>query len=84
MASSHCCTEVRKLATMMVSATARLSAATTPPTVAAAALRVRRARSSANSGSARWRANGSHARSSHAISQGSSVMPPINSSATDR
>ena len=46
-------TESRKLATITVSATARLSAATTPLTATAALSRTRRARSTASSGSSR-------------------------------
>ncbi|MNV36727.1 hypothetical protein D3C71_1282160 [compost metagenome] len=80
-ASSHCVTDPRKLDTITVSATARLRDATTPPTAMAALPRMRRARSSASSGSA-WRAarGCSHA-SNRAMHQGSKAMPPTSSSA---
>ena len=53
--SSHCVTESRKLATITVNATARLSDATTPLTATAALSRTRRARSTASMHS-RWSA----------------------------
>ena len=49
--SSQCVTDSRKLATMTVSATARLSEATIPLTATAALSRTRRARSMASVGS---------------------------------
>jgi hypothetical protein len=51
-------TESRKLATITVNATARLSAATTPLTATAAVSRTRRARSTASSGSRRCASTG--------------------------
>ena len=77
-------TEPRKLATITVSATARLRLATTPPMAMAALPRMRRARSSANRGKARDAANGCNKRSSRATAQGSSAMPPTSSRPTDR
>ena len=76
-------TESRKLATITVSATARLSDATTPLTATAALSRWRRARSTASSGSV-WRAtSGAIRSSSKAMSQGRAVMPPTSSRAID-
>ena len=78
-ASSHWMTEPRKLATITVSATARLRLATTPPTAMAAVPRMRRARSSASRVSG-WRAaSGCRRCSSQATPQGSSAMPPTSS-----
>ncbi len=56
--SSHCVTESRKLATITVSATARLRLATTPLTATAAVPRMRRARSIASIGSTRRDSSG--------------------------
>ena len=68
----------RKLATITVSATARLSEATTALTATAALPRTRRARSSANTGRA-WRLRrGASWSSSRPTSQGKAVMPPSN------
>ena len=81
--SSQWVMESRKLATITVSATARLSDATTPLTATLALSRTRRARSTASSGSKRCCTTGLTRSSSSAISQGSAVMPPTSSSATD-
>ena len=81
--SSHCVTESRKLATMTVSATARLSEATTPLTATAALSRTRRARSTASIGSKRCATQGLSWSYSRVISQGRAVMPPTSSSATE-
>ncbi|MCY1217471.1 hypothetical protein D9M72_293860 [compost metagenome] len=82
--SSQCVTDSRKLATITVSATARLRLATTPLTATAAVPRMRRARSTASIGSTR-RANAGATRSySSAMSQGRAVMPPTSRQATDR
>ena len=82
--SSHRVTASRKLATITVSATARLSAATTPLMAELALARTRRARSRASMGKTRWRASGLTALSSKPVSPGRAVMPPINNSAADR
>ena len=81
--SSHCVTESRKLATITVKATARLSDATTPLTATLALSRTRRARSTASRGSSRWLARGLTRFSSNAISQGRAVIPPTSNNATD-
>ena len=57
-------TDCRKLATMSVSASARLSAATTPLTATAALSRTRRAGSTATRGSRRWGTRGAMRRAS--------------------
>ena len=81
--SSHWVMESRKLATITVSATARLSDATTPLTATLALSRTRRARSTASRGSSCCCTHGLTRSSSNAISHGSAVMPPTSSSATD-
>ena len=81
--SSQCVMESRKLATITVSATARLSEATTPLTATAALSRTRRARSTASRDSSRCATQGLSRSYSRAISQGSAVMPPTSSRPTD-
>src|SRR5450830_1612007 len=81
--SSHTVTDSRKLATITVSATARLSEATTPLTATAADSRCRRARSTASSGKVCRATRGASRSSSTPISQGSAVIPPSSSKPTD-
>ena len=81
--SSHWVTDSRKLATITVSATARLSEATTPLTATAAVSRWRLARSTANRGSVWCATRGASWPSNRPINQGSAVMPPTNSRPTD-
>ena len=81
-ASSHSVMDVLKLATITVSATARLNDATTPLTATAALPRTRRARSTAKSGKA-WRATSGATRSSTVpTNQGRPAMPPTRISPT--
>ena len=77
-------TESRKLATITVSATARLSDATTPLMATAALVRTRRARSTASSGSNRCATHGLSRSYSSVISHGNPVMPPTSSSPTEK
>ena len=79
--SSQWVTESRKLATITVSATARLSDATTPLMATAALPRMRRARSTASSGSRRCATSGARRSYTCAVSQGRALMPPTSSSA---
>ena len=82
--SSHWVTEPRKLATITVSATARLSDATTPLMATAALPRIRRARSTASKGNKRCATSGASVSYTCAVSQGRALMPPTNSSAMAR
>ena len=77
-------TESRKLATITVSATARLRLATTPLTATAAVPRMRRARSMASIGSTCCANSGAMRSYNSAINQGSAVMPPTSRHATER
>ena len=82
--SSQWATESRKLATITVSATARLKEATTPLTATAALSRTRRARSTASSGNRRLRNAGAILSYSSATAHGRTVMPPTSSRPTER
>jgi hypothetical protein len=77
-------TDCRKLATITVSATARLRAATTPLTATAALSRTRRARSTASSGSRRCATAGAMRSYSAPTAPGSTEIPPTSSKPTER
>ena len=82
--SSQLDTDARKLATMTVSATARLRLATTPATATVADCRMRRARSSASRPMGERRIPAGARCTSNATAAGTQAMPPISSAATDR
>ena len=78
--SSQRVTDSRKLATITVSATARLSEATTPLTATAALERTRRARSIASIGSSQRESSGASRSYNTEIRAGNAAMPPSSSS----